>query len=146
MINEYTLGFEIFSLHGGNAEQVNIDNSVIISYPRAYTPVCTEEMEMFNKRRDEFADAGIQLYLASADSPEVNNIFASTFDDDILLPILTMKSDTSGAQFQRLFNNGYTIRATVMVKDGDPTIIPEPNDEVRDFDRVLADAKAYFDV
>lgn len=146
MINEYTLLGSTYSMHDGTEEQVDVDNCVIISVPRAFTDVCTKEIELFNSRVDELNALGLPVYLASSDSPEINSMFLGEYSERIVLPMITIKHQTAPEQLLGLFHNGYTSRATVLVKEGLATIIPEDHESVRSFDRVIEDIKALFDI
>ncbi|WP_436924575.1 redoxin domain-containing protein [Halosimplex amylolyticum] len=48
---------------------------VLAFFPGAFTSVCTHEMETFEDRLDEFADAGATIYGVSIDTPFALNAF-----------------------------------------------------------------------
>ncbi|MDS0258392.1 redoxin domain-containing protein [Haloarcula sp. S1CR25-12] len=48
---------------------------VLAFFPGAFTSVCSHEMESFDDRLDELADAGVTVYGVSIDTPFAQNAF-----------------------------------------------------------------------
>ncbi len=52
------------------------DGPVVLAFfPGAFTSVCSHEMETFDDRLEEFADAGVTVYGVSIDTPFAQNAF-----------------------------------------------------------------------
>ncbi len=43
--------------------------TVLVFYPFAFSPVCTDQLSIYNEVLDEFTERGATLYVASQDTP-----------------------------------------------------------------------------
>lgn len=142
---EYTEAGVAKSMHDGSHVDGEMQRGVIIVVPRAFTDVCSKEVVDFNDRQAEFMQSDIPLYLASADSPEVNSIWLGEFDNPVSLLTMTLKqSQNEDDRLSDVFSEGYTNRCTIYVNDGKIEVVPQKHDEQRSFDDVLAYAKDLF--
>ncbi|WP_135302611.1 redoxin domain-containing protein [Haloarcula amylovorans] len=57
------------------SEAVDDGPVVLAFFPGAFTSVCSDEMETFDDKLDELADAGATLYGVSIDTPFAQNAF-----------------------------------------------------------------------
>ncbi|WP_277540957.1 redoxin domain-containing protein [Haloarcula laminariae] len=68
-------------LANGDVAEVSLseavaDGPVVLAFfPGAFTSVCSHEMESFDDRLGEFADAGVTVYGVSIDTPFAQNAF-----------------------------------------------------------------------
>ncbi|WP_459193969.1 redoxin domain-containing protein [Halosimplex sp. J119] len=57
------------------SEQLDEAPLVLVTFPGAFTGVCTHEMETFEERLDEFENFGASIYGISVDTPFALNAF-----------------------------------------------------------------------
>jgi len=68
-------------LANGDVAEVTLSEAVadgpvvLVFFPGAFTSVCSDEMETFDDRLAEFADAGTTVYGVSIDTPFAQNAF-----------------------------------------------------------------------
>lgn len=82
--------FTLPDQHGNpvNLKEQLADGAVILFfYPKAFTPVCTDEVCGFRDAFQDFADAGARLIGVSADPPEQQQAFAEKHG--ITFPLLS---------------------------------------------------------
>ncbi|MEF8838059.1 MAG: redoxin domain-containing protein [Haloarculaceae archaeon] len=115
-------GIEEFDLEETVAEEAPV---VLAFFPGAFTSVCTNEMNEFQARLEEFAEAGGSVYGVSVDSPFANNEFRDrlglTFDlvSDANKEVIDLYD--VAMDFEDLGVHDVAKRA-VFVVDGDGTI------------------------
>jgi mycoredoxin-dependent peroxiredoxin len=68
-----------FSLQTPNGRVTNRDlrgtNSVLVFYPYAFSPVCTDQFTLYDELEDDFAARGAKLYGVSCDSTYAQQAF-----------------------------------------------------------------------
>lgn len=116
---------------------------VIMSYPRAFTPVCNQELKNL---RDAINNGKIRtsVFVASSDSPEAQQQFYQDeeyFEDGFFYhPSITLRYSylTKKGQSLLLDEDGYSFRTTIAV-NGDKIVYVhrEFNDEVRDINELI---------
>lgn len=95
---------------------------ILFSYPRAFTPVCNEELKRLHKAFSEY-DITVPVIAASGDSPEAQQQFYYSeeyFEKQWYHhPSLTLRKNylTDRGNHILLDDFGYSYRATVAVKD-----------------------------
>jgi peroxiredoxin len=57
--------------------------TVLVFYPFAFSPVCTDQMRVYNELLDDFAERGATLYGVSCDSVWSQRAFRETLGIDI---------------------------------------------------------------
>jgi peroxiredoxin len=89
--------------------------SVLVFYPYAFSPVCTEQMSVYNEVLDEFAARGTTLYGVSCDAHYSQRAFKEQLGLDIdQLSDFEPKGATCRA-FGVLHPGGFAQRALVLV-------------------------------
>jgi len=115
--------------------------TVLYFYPKDDTPGCTKEACAFRDRMDDYAEAGIQVYGVSLDSPESHREFREKYG--LNFPLLT---DEGGRASEALGVLGYrgTARRVTFLLDPEARIskvYPEVSPETH-ADEILEDAAA----
>jgi peroxiredoxin (alkyl hydroperoxide reductase subunit C) len=69
-----------FTLRDGEGHKVTLEElkgqtSVLVFYPFAFSPVCTDQLNVYQEVLDEFEAQGAKLYGVSADSHWAQNAF-----------------------------------------------------------------------
>ena len=113
--------------------------TVLYFYPKDDTPGCTKEACAFRDRMDDYAEAGIQVYGVSLDSPESHREFREKYG--LNFPLLT---DEGGRASEALGVLGYrgTARRVTFLLDPEARIskvYPEVSPETH-ADEILEDA------
>jgi len=73
-------------LANGDVAEMTLSNAVadgpvvLAFFPGAFTSVCSTELESFEDRLAEFADAGVTVYGVSIDTPFAQNAFREELD------------------------------------------------------------------
>jgi peroxiredoxin len=57
--------------------------TVLVFYPFAFSPVCTDQMSVYGELRDEFAERGATLYGVSCDSVYAQSAFREQLGTEI---------------------------------------------------------------
>jgi peroxiredoxin (alkyl hydroperoxide reductase subunit C) len=57
--------------------------SVLVFYPFAFSPVCTDQLSLYNDLREEFANQGATLYGVSCDAPYSQTAFRQALGVEI---------------------------------------------------------------
>ncbi|WP_262176768.1 redoxin domain-containing protein [Haloarcula laminariae] len=118
-------------LANGDVDEVSLseavaDGPVVLAFfPGAFTSVCSHEMESFDDRLGEFADAGVTVYGVSIDTPFAQNAFREELELEFDL-ISDTERDIVDAydiamDFTALGVHNLAKRA-VFVVDEDPTV------------------------
>jgi len=89
--------------------------TVLVFYPFAFSPVCTDQLQIYNEGLDDFAAMGATLYGVSCDASPSQEAFRQSLNVDIAqLSDFEPKGKTSAA-FGVLHPGGFCQRALVIV-------------------------------
>ena len=89
--------------------------SVLIFYPFAFSPVCNDQLTLYEEVLDEFTARGATLYAISTDARWSQAAFKEKLDSSIVqLSDFEPKGETARA-FGVLHDGGFTQRALVIV-------------------------------
>jgi len=115
--------------------------TVLYFYPKDDTPGCTKEACAFRDRMDDYAEAGIQVYGVSLDSPESHREFREKYG--LNFPLLTDEGGRASEALGVLGDRGTARRVTFLL---DPEariskVYPEVSPETH-ADEILEDAAA----
>ena len=71
-------GFRLMRGDGGSFTQEDLEGqtTVLVFYPFAFSPVCTEQLQLYEGLLDELAAQGVRLYGVSCDSAWAQTAFA----------------------------------------------------------------------
>jgi mycoredoxin-dependent peroxiredoxin len=95
--------------------------SVLVFYPFAFSPVCDDQLTLYEEVLDEFSERGATLYAISTDARWSQNAFKEKLGSSITqLSDFEPKGATSRA-FGVLHDRGFTQRALVIV-DGEGVV------------------------
>ena len=113
--------------------------TVLYFYPKDDTPGCTKEACAFRDRMDDYAEAGIQVYGVSLDSPESHREFREKYG--LNFPLLTDEGGRASEALGVLGDRGTARRVTFLL---DPEariskVYPEVSPETH-ADEILEDA------
>jgi peroxiredoxin Q/BCP len=124
--------------HIGTAELTG-QKTVLYFYPKDDTPGCTKEACAFRDRMEDYAEAGIQVYGVSLDSPESHREFRAKYD--LNFPLLTDEGGRASEVLGVLGDRGVASRVTFLLDpDGKISrVYPEVSPETH-ADEILEDA------
>jgi peroxiredoxin len=92
--------------------------SVLVFYPFAFSPVCNDQLTLYEEVLDEFSQRGATLYAISTDARWSQAAFKEKLGSSIRqLSDFEPKGDTARA-FGVLHEGGFTQRALVIVDSG----------------------------
>src|SRR5215211_2781395 len=114
--------------------------TVLYFYPKDDTPGCTKEACAFRDRMDDYAEAGIQVYGVSLDSPESHREFREKYG--LNFPLLTDEDGRASEALGVLRENRRTANRVTFLLDPEGTIsrvYPEVSPETH-ADEILQDA------
>ena len=123
----------------GTAELTG-QKTVLYFYPKDDTPGCTKEACAFRDRMDDYAEADIQVYGVSLDSPESHREFRAKYD--LNFPLLTDEGGRASEALGVLRENRRTANRVTFLLDPEGTIskvYPEVSPETH-ADEILRDA------
>jgi thioredoxin-dependent peroxiredoxin len=87
--------------------------TVLFFYPKDDTPGCTKEACAFRDRMEDYAEAGIQVYGVSLDSPESHREFREKYD--LNFPLLTDEGGRAAETLGVLGDRGTARRVTFLL-------------------------------
>ncbi len=87
--------------------------TVLYFYPEDDTPGCTKEACAFRDRMQDYAEAGIQVYGVSLDSPESHREFREKYD--LNFPLLTDEGGSAAETLGVLGDRGTARRVTFLL-------------------------------
>jgi peroxiredoxin Q/BCP len=124
--------------HIGTAELTG-QKTVLYFYPKDDTPGCTKEACAFRDRMEDYAEAGIQVYGVSLDSPESHREFRAKYG--LNFPLLTDEGGRASEVLGVLGDRGVASRVTFLLDpDGRISrVYPEVSPETH-ADEILEDA------
>jgi thioredoxin-dependent peroxiredoxin len=125
--------------HLGTAE-LKGQKTVLYFYPKDDTPGCTKEACAFRDRMDDYAEADIQVYGVSLDSPESHREFRAKYN--LNFPLLTDEGGRASEALGVLRENRRTANRVTFLLDPEGTIFrvyPEVSPETH-ADEILEDA------
>jgi len=124
--------------HIGTAELTG-QKTVLYFYPKDDTPGCTKEACAFRDRMEDYAEAGIQVYGVSLDSPESHREFRAKYG--LNFPLLTDEGGRASEVLGVLGDRGVASRVTFLLDpDGKISrVYPEVSPETH-ADEILEDA------
>ncbi|MBA2535061.1 MAG: peroxiredoxin [Rubrobacter sp.] len=124
--------------HIGTAELTG-QKTVLYFYPKDDTPGCTKEACAFRDRMDDYAEADIQVYGVSLDSPESHREFRAKYG--LNFPLLTDEGGRASEVLGVLGDRGIASRVTFLLDpDGKLSrVYPEVSPETH-ADEILEDA------
>ena len=126
--------------HIGTGELTG-QRTVLYFYPKDDTPGCTKEACAFRDRMNDYAEADIQVYGVSLDSPESHREFREKYD--LNFPLLTDEGGRAAETLGVLGDRGMARRVTfLLAPDGTisktyPEVTPDTH-----ADEILKDASA----
>ena len=111
---EFTLGTE----DGGEFTRDDLlgATTVLVFYPNAFSPVCTDQLQLYEEVVDELRDQGVTMYGVSCDNPFAQRAFRESLH--VTIPQLSdfepkgAASRAFGAYFEPA---GFSNRALVLV-------------------------------
>jgi peroxiredoxin Q/BCP len=124
--------------HIGTAELTG-QKTVLYFYPKDDTPGCTKEACAFRDRMEDYAEAGIQVYGVSLDSPESHREFRAKYG--LNFPLLTDEGGRASEVLGVLGDRGVASRVTFLLDPGGKIsrVYPEVSPETH-ADEILEDA------
>ncbi len=125
--------------HIGTSE-LKGQKTVLYFYPKDDTPGCTKEACAFRDRMDDYAEAGIQVYGVSLDSPESHREFRAKYN--LNFPLLTDDGGRASEALGVLRENRRTANRVTFLLDPKGRIskvYPEVSPETH-ADEILEDA------
>ncbi|QSX00547.1 peroxiredoxin [Haloterrigena alkaliphila] len=113
--------------------------TVLYFYPKDDTPGCTVEANQFQRERESYADAGVEVYGVSRDDADSHESFCQQegLEFDLLADPDAEIADAFGVELR---DSGVTARTTFVLADGEVKAVYEnvdPDGHARD---VLMDA------
>jgi thioredoxin-dependent peroxiredoxin len=114
--------------------------TVLYFYPKDDTPGCTKEACAFRDRMDDYAEAGIQVYGVSLDSPESHREFRAKYG--LNFPLLTDEGGRASEVLGVLRENRKSANRVTFLLDPEGRIskvYPEVSPETH-ADEILEDA------
>ncbi len=89
--------------------------TVLVFYPFAFSPVCTDQLQIYNEVLDEFGERGATLYAVSCDATHAQEAFRRSLNIEIeQLSDFEPKGATCAA-FGVLHPGGFPQRALVVI-------------------------------
>ncbi|CAN5822013.1 thioredoxin-dependent thiol peroxidase [soil metagenome] len=125
-----------------STEELTGQKTVLYFYPKDDTPGCTKEACAFRDRMDDYAEAGIQVYGVSLDSPESHREFRAKYG--LNFPLLTDEGGRASEALGVLRENRRTANRVTFLLDPDgkvSRVYPEVSPETH-ADEILEDAAA----
>ena len=98
--------------HVGTGELTG-QKTVLFFYPKDDTPGCTKEACAFRDRMNDYAEADIQVYGVSLDSPESHREFREKYD--LNFPLLTDEEGRAAETLGVLGDRGTARRVTFLL-------------------------------
>src|SRR3954470_18580004 len=96
-------------------EQLLGRTTVLVFYPFAFSPVCTDQLSVYNELLEDFAQRGATLYGVSCDAPPSQEAFREQLGIEIAqLSDFEPKGETCRA-FGVLHPGGFPERALVLI-------------------------------
>ena len=122
----------LYSLHSSDVKDINLDRAFFLLFPRAFTPVCSAEVDELSKKYAELD--GWDCYGGSTDSPEV----MEQWRPDAAVPLVTVASGNDLLSQYIDPETGYCQRIAVWVVDGKVVqVYREPNDQRRSWENIV---------
>ena len=121
-------------------EELTGQKTVLYFYPKDDTPGCTKEACAFRDRMEDYAEAGIQVYGVSLDSPESHREFREKYG--LNFPLLTDEGGRASEVLGVLRENRKRTNRVTFLLDTEGTIskvYPEVSPETH-ADEILEDA------
>ncbi|MXV62658.1 redoxin domain-containing protein [Natronorubrum sp. JWXQ-INN-674] len=124
-----------------NGEEITLefdDPTVLYFYPKDDTPGCTIEANQFQRERESYADAGVDVYGVSTDDVDSHDAFCE--QEGLEFDLLADPEAELAAAFGVDVQGGTTARTTFVLADGEVKAVYEnvdPDGHARD---VLFDA------
>jgi peroxiredoxin len=109
--------FSLARVDGGTFTQKDLQGrtTVLVFYPFAFSPVCTDQMQVYNEVLSDFAERGATVYGVSCDATPSQEAFRASLNIDIeQLSDFEPKGATCEA-FGVLHPGGFPQRALVIV-------------------------------
>jgi peroxiredoxin Q/BCP len=94
-------------------EDLTGQKTVLYFYPKDDTPGCTKEACAFRDRMNDYAEADIQVYGVSLDSPESHREFREKYD--LNFPLLTDEEGRAAETLGVLGDRGTARRVTFLL-------------------------------
>jgi peroxiredoxin (alkyl hydroperoxide reductase subunit C) len=109
--------FSLGTSDGGTFTRADLagQTTVLVFYPFAFSPVCTDQLTLYQELLDEFAARGAKLYAVSCDSTWAQKAFAEKLG--VSIPQLSdFEPKGAGASaFGVLHKGGFAQRAIVIL-------------------------------
>ena len=102
----------LYSLHSSDAKDINLDRAFILLFPRAFTPVCSAEVDELSEKYAELE--GWDCYAGSTDSPEV----MEQWRPDASIPLITVAHNDKLLKQYVDPDTGYCQRIAVWIVNG----------------------------
>ena len=112
--------------------------TVLYFYPKDDTPGCTVEATQFQREREAYADAGVDVYGVSTDSVDSHRSFCEA--EGLEFDLLADPDATIAEAFDVDLRNGKTVRTTFLLADGEVQAVYEGVDPDGHAREVLLDA------
>jgi mycoredoxin-dependent peroxiredoxin len=95
-------------------DDLNGQTTVLVFYPFAFSPVCTDQLQVYEPLLGDFAERGVKLYGVSVDSPYAQNAFAEKLGVSSEQLSDFEPKGTACAAFGVLHDGGFAQRALVV--------------------------------
>ena len=124
-----------------DGEEVSLsfeEPTVLYFYPKDETPGCTIEANQFQRERETYRDAGVDVYGVSADDVDSHRSFCDA--EGLEFDLLADPDGEIAAAFDVDLRDGKTARTTFLLADGEVESVYESVDPDGHAREVLLDA------
>lgn len=127
----------IYSYHSSAPLGISLKKTFFLLFPRAFTPVCSAEVDELSEKFQELVDLGWDVYAGSTDSPEV----MQHWRPEAKIPLITIPKTSD---FLREFldsETSYANRVAVWIVDGEVVNTYQvPNSDKRVWEEIVLES------
>jgi len=124
-----------------NGDEIDLaftEPAVLYFYPKDDTPGCTIEANQFQRERETYADAGVDIYGVSTDNVDSHQSFCES--EGLEFDLLADPDAAIAEAFDVDLQNGKAARTTFLLADGEVQAVYEGVDPDGHAREVLRDA------
>jgi peroxiredoxin len=113
-----------FTLRDQDGNEVSLEDlrgqrTVLVFYPSDFSPVCTDQLSVYQEVLPEFEERGLKLYGVSVDNAYSHNAFQRSLGISIpLLADFHPKGEVAKAYDAYIEGAGISNRSLVLIEDG----------------------------